>query len=86
MWIFFRYISELISLIIHIEKNGISDKSFQVIFLKQMDIHNQEVIFCEYDGEYRIYCGICDKFCIECFLKTILNHKLILILFVRETK
>ena len=25
-----------------------------------MDIENQEVIYCE-DGEYRVYCNICDK-------------------------
>ena len=35
-----------------------------------MDIENQEVILCE-DGEYRVYCIICDKLCIERFYK---NH------------
>ena len=30
-----------------------------------------EVIYCESDGEYRVYCDICDKSCIERFYK---NH------------
>ena len=36
-----------------------------------MDIENQEVIFCEDDGEYRVCCDICDKLCIKRFYK---NH------------
>ena len=28
-------------------------------------------IFCEDDGEYRIYCDVCDNLCIERFYK---NH------------
>ena len=32
---------------------------------------NYEVIYCEDDGEYRVYCDICDKLCIELFYK---NH------------
>ena len=33
-----------------------------------MDGENQEVIYCADDDEYRVYCPICDKFCIErCF-------------------
>ena len=32
-----------------------------------MNIENQEVTYCEYDGEYRIYCDICDKVCSEHF-------------------
>ena len=35
-----------------------------------MDSDNQLVIFCE-DYEYRVYCHICDKLCIEQFCK---NH------------
>ena len=35
-----------------------------------MDSDNQLVIYCE-DGEYRAYCSICDKLCIERFYK---NH------------
>ena len=30
-----------------------------------MDSENQEVIYCADDGEYRVYCDICDKICIE---------------------
>ena len=33
-----------------------------------MNSDNQQVIYCE-DGEYRIYCNICDKLCVERFLK-----------------
>ena len=36
-----------------------------------MDNENQQVIYCEDDGEYRVYCDICDKLCIERFYK---NH------------
>ena len=32
---------------------------------------NQEVIYCEDDGEHRVDCDICVKFCIERFYK---NH------------
>ena len=32
---------------------------------------NQEIYYCEDDGECRIYCNICDKLCIERFYK---NH------------
>ena len=34
-----------------------------------MDIENQEVIYCEDDRGYRIYCKICDKLCVERFYK-----------------
>ena len=30
-----------------------------------MDSDNQEVVNCEDDGEYRVYCSICDTLCIE---------------------
>ena len=36
-----------------------------------MDSDNYEVICCEDDVEYRIYCDTCDKLCIDKFLK---NH------------
>ena len=36
-----------------------------------MDIDNPEAIYCDDDGEYRVYCDICDKLCIEQFYK---NH------------
>ena len=42
---------------------------------------NQEAIYCE-DVEYRIYCNICDKLCIERFYKNRLKsqtHKINLI-------
>ena len=35
-----------------------------------MNSENREIIYCE-DGEYRIYCSVCDKLCIERFYK---NH------------
>ena len=36
-----------------------------------MDSDKYEIIYCEDDGEYRIYCSVCDKLCIERFYK---NH------------
>ena len=37
-----------------------------------MDIENQEAIYCaDVDDEYRIYCSICDKLCIQRLYK---NH------------
>ena len=36
-----------------------------------MNSDNQQVIYCEDDGEYRVYCNICDKLCIERYYK---NH------------
>ena len=33
--------------------------------------NNYEVIYCGDDNEYRVYCDICDKLCIERFYK---NH------------
>ena len=35
-----------------------------------MDSDNQQVIYRE-DGEYRVYCNMCDKLCIERFYR---NH------------
>ena len=35
------------------------------------DNNNYEVIYCPEDDEYRVYCDICDKLCIEQFYK---NH------------
>ena len=29
-----------------------------------MNNDNQQVIYCEDDGEYRFYCSVCDKLCI----------------------
>ena len=46
---------------------------------------NEEVNYCEDDGEYRVYFNICDKLCIERFYRKInLNHKLIRIIFVKR--
>ena len=36
-----------------------------------MNSDNPLVVYCEDDGEYRVYCEICDKLCIERFYK---NH------------
>ena len=36
-----------------------------------MDDENQQVIYCEDDGEYRIFCDVCDKLCIQRFYR---NH------------
>ena len=45
--------------------------SFQVILFKKRDSGNQEAIYCEDDGDYRVYCNICDNVCVERFYK---NH------------
>ena len=39
-----------------------------------MKSDNQKVIYCE-DGEYRLYCNICDDLCIEQFYKNRLKTK-----------
>ena len=41
-----------------------------------MDIENQEVSFCADDGEYRVYCDICNKLCIEIYYKNHLKSQL----------
>ena len=40
-----------------------------------MDSDNQLVIYCEDDGECRVYCNICDSLCIERFYKNHLKSK-----------
>ena len=40
-----------------------------------MHIENQEFIYCEDDGEYGIYCSVCDKLCIERFYKNQLKSQ-----------
>ena len=40
-----------------------------------MNIGNQEVINCPEDDEYRVYCIICDKLCIEWFYKNQLKSQ-----------
>ena len=37
--------------------------------ISESDIY--EVVYCAYDDEYRVYCEICDKLCIERYYK---NH------------
>ena len=39
-----------------------------------MNSDNQQVIHCE-DGEYRVYCSICNKLCIERFYKSHLKSQ-----------
>ena len=36
-----------------------------------MNNDNQEIIYCADDNEFRVYCEICDKLCIERYYK---NH------------
>ena len=40
-----------------------------------MDSYIYEVIYCADDDEYRVYCDICDKLCMERFYKTHINNK-----------
>ena len=40
-----------------------------------MNSDNQQVIYCENDGEYRVYCEICENLCIERFYKNHLKSK-----------
>ena len=40
-----------------------------------MDSENQLFIYCEDDGEYRVYCDICDSLCIQRFYKNHLKSK-----------
>ena len=35
-----------------------------------MDVENQMIIYCE-DGEYRVYCDVCNNLCIQRYYK---NH------------
>ena len=39
-----------------------------------MDCENQLVIYCE-DGEYRVYCDVCDNLCIQRYYKNHLKSK-----------
>ena len=36
-----------------------------------MNGENREIIYCEDDGEYRVYCNVCDNLCIQRYYK---NH------------
>ena len=46
-----------------------------------MDSDNYEVLYCPEDDEYRVYCAMCDKLCIERYYK---NHKLTQIIFIER--
>ena len=35
----------------------------------------KKFLYCKVDGEYRVYCNICDKLCIERFLKKHLDSQ-----------
>ena len=48
------------------------------------DDNNYEDIYCSDDDEYRVYCEVCDYFCIERFYKKNRNQKIIKILFVKN--
>ena len=39
-----------------------------------MDGESQQVIYCE-DGEYRIYCNVCDNLSFERFYKNLMKSK-----------
>ena len=45
------------------------------MFFKKMDSENYKVIFCVEDDEYRVYCNVCDKFCIERYYKSHLKSQ-----------
>ena len=40
-----------------------------------MNSDNQQVIFCPEDNEYRVFCDVCDKLCIERYYKNHLQSK-----------
>ena len=40
-----------------------------------MKNNSYDLIYCPEDGEYRVYCSVCDKLCIERFYKNHLNSK-----------
>ena len=40
-----------------------------------MDSDNYEDIYCPEDDEYRLYCDICDKLCIERYFKIHLKSR-----------
>ena len=48
-----------------------------------MDSENQLVICFEDDGEYRVYCDVCDKLCIERFYKSHSKSKTHKIIFLK---
>ena len=51
-----------------------------------MDSENYEVIYCEDDGEHRIYCSVCDKLCIETYYNNHLKSRTDLNIFYRSQR
>ena len=40
-----------------------------------MDNENHLIVYCPEDNEYKVYCDVCDKFCIDRFYKNHLKSK-----------
>ena len=40
-----------------------------------MNNDNPLIIYCEDDGDYRVFCDVCDKLCIERFYKSHLKSQ-----------
>ena len=40
-----------------------------------MDSDNQLIIYCEDDGDHRVYCDVCESLCIERIYKNHLKSK-----------
>ena len=59
------------------EKNEIFFKSLQIILFKRKDSDNdnKEAVYCEDDGEHRVFCNICDNLCMERFRETHLKSQ-----------
>ena len=55
------------------EQIQVWNKSFQLILFKKMDSKNDNLVvfYCADDEEYRVFCNICDKICVERVCK---NH------------
>ena len=49
-----------------------------------MDSDIQEVIYCEDDGKYRVYCNICDELSIKRYFKNRSKSQIILIMFIKD--
>ena len=40
-----------------------------------MDSDEQLIVYCPEDNEYKVYCDVCDNFCIERFYKNHMKSK-----------
>ena len=40
-----------------------------------MNSNEQLIVYCPKDNEYKVYCDVCDNFCIERFYKNHLKSK-----------